>query len=55
MRNVTSRSEALRRLVDERRVGLAGAVYELRSGRVAWVGPQRRPSRAASSRLLSSP
>lgn len=39
VRNVTARSEAFRKLVDEGRVGLAGAVYDLRSGRVEWIEP----------------
>lgn len=38
-RNVTGRSELLRKAVAEGKVAVAGAVYDLRSGTVAWVTP----------------
>jgi carbonic anhydrase len=39
LKNVTGRSEVLRKMVAEGRFATAGAVYDLASGRVEWLAP----------------
>jgi carbonic anhydrase len=39
LKNVTARSELLKKLVDEGKFGTAGGVYDLASGKVEWLAP----------------
>ncbi len=39
LRNVTARSEVLRKMLAEGKLDTAGAVYDLASGRVEWLAP----------------
>lgn len=39
LKNVTARSEVLKKMVAEGKFGTAGAVYDLASGKVEWLAP----------------
>jgi carbonic anhydrase len=39
LKNVTARSEVLKKMVAEGKFGTGGAVYDLASGKVEWLAP----------------